>query len=67
MVLRMAVAATGAILLAFTVGCSPQQSASQSSSGAQVAGAGDKCELDVKRICQEIRNAPVVDSQTGQM
>jgi hypothetical protein len=57
----MAVAATGAFLLAFTFGCSQQQSAGQSSGGTQVAstGTGDKCELDAKRICQEMRNQQV--------
>lgn len=58
--------AVGAAMLTVIAGCSPQQSASQASGGAQVASTGEKCEVDVKRICEELRNQPVIDSQTGQ-
>ena len=67
MIFKPAAAAVGAFLLAFTFGCSPQQSASQSSGATQVASAsaGGKCQVDVKRVCEELRNKPVTDSQTG--
>jgi hypothetical protein len=62
--------AVGAAMLTVIAGCSPQQSASQPSSqappgGGQVASAGSKCEVDVKRVCQQMRNKPVINSQTG--
>ena len=62
MVTKARLAAMSVFLLAFTFGCSSQQSAGQSSGGsAQVASAGasGKCELDAKRICQEMRNQQV--------
>jgi hypothetical protein len=67
MVTKVAAAAVGMFLLvAVPFGCSSQQ-ASQSSGGTQVASAGaaQKCELDAKKICQEMRNQEV--SVAGQM
>jgi hypothetical protein len=64
MVTKVAAVAS-AILLALTFGCSQQQSASQSSGGAQVASSGSNCAVDVKRVCEELRKKAVVDSQTG--
>ena len=54
------------VMLAMTAGCAPQQSSGQATSGGggQVASA-DKCEVDVKRVCQELKDRPVIDSQTG--
>lgn len=42
------------------------QPGSSGSSGTKVASTpGKKCEVDAKRICQEIRNKPVNSSATG--
>jgi hypothetical protein len=66
MVTKVAAVAS-AILLALTFGCSQQQSASQSSGSTQIAsaGSGQQCEVDVKRVCQELRKKPVINSLTG--
>jgi hypothetical protein len=48
-------------------GCASQPGANQSAAGAQVvSAAGQSCELDVKRVCQELKDRPVIDSATGQ-
>jgi hypothetical protein len=62
--------AVGAAMVTVIAGCSPQQSTSQASNqapsgGGPVVSAGSNCEVDVKRVCQELRNKPVVDSETG--
>ena len=65
---RMSAAAASAVLLAMFSACASQPSSgSASSGGTQVASAssGGKCDLDVKRICQEIRNKPVTSAETG--
>ena len=65
MINKWSALAIGAILLTICAACS-QPASSASSGGAQVASAGSsKCEVDTKRVCQELRNKPVVDSATG--
>jgi hypothetical protein len=56
-----------AISLSVFTACASQPGSSSSPGGTQVASAasGDSCELDVKRVCQEIRTAPTVDASTG--
>lgn len=44
--------------------CSSQPVGSASGANAQVAS-NQTCELDVKRVCQELRNKPVINSMTG--
>jgi hypothetical protein len=48
--------------------CSSQPAVGSASGTAQGASAnsGQKCEVDAKKVCQEMKDAPVVDSQTGQ-
>ena len=57
----------GVVLLALLSACASQPGSSPSSGSAQVAGAasGQKCEVDAKKVCQQIRNAPSVDAATG--
>jgi len=57
----------GTMLLALLSACASQPTGSSSSSGAPVvsASSGQKCEIDAKRICQEIRNKPVTSAETG--
>ena len=64
---KLSAMAAGFTLLALFSGCSQQQ-ATPSSSGPQVASAntGDKCVVDVKRVCQELKDRPVIDPLTGQ-
>ena len=56
------------ILLAMASACSSQTAGNPPTAGAQGASAdaGQSCALDVKRVCQEMRNRPVIDSATGQ-
>jgi hypothetical protein len=73
MIVKMSAIAAGAFVLTLVFGCASQPSGSPSSGGAQASSAssgassGQKCEIDVKRVCQEGRDKPVIDSQTGQM
>jgi len=55
------------MLLALLSACASQPTGISSSSSAPVASAssGQKCEIDAKKVCQEIRNAPSVDAATG--
>ena len=64
---KLSALAAGAVLLAMFSGCASQPAGSSSSGGGQVASAssGPKCEVDAKRICQEIRNKPVTSAETG--
>lgn len=65
---RMSALAAGAVMMVLFSACASQPgNGSTSTGGTQVASASStgKCELDVKRVCQEMRNAPSVDSQTG--
>jgi hypothetical protein len=64
---KLSAIVAGGSLLALFSACASQSASSPSSRGAQVASAasGDTCELDVKRVCQQIRNAPTVDATTG--
>ena len=67
MINKWSALAIGAILLATCAACSSQPASSPPSGGAQVASAGPgKCDLDVKKVCEEMRNRPVVDAGTGQ-
>jgi hypothetical protein len=49
--------------------CSSQPAIGASPGAAQgaSANAGQKCEIDAKRVCQEMKDRPVVDSQTGEL
>jgi hypothetical protein len=66
MIARLSAIAAGAMLLLLSA-CSSLQTGKTSVGGSQVASApsDQKCEVDVKRVCQELRKRPVVDSQTG--
>jgi hypothetical protein len=69
MTVKLSAIAASVFLLALFSACSSQQAGSPSSSGAQSASAsssGQKCEVDVKRVCQEMKDQPVVDAETGQ-
>jgi hypothetical protein len=67
MIFKMPAIVAGVTMLLFSA-CSSQQTATSSSSGTQVASAstGQKCDVDVKRVCQEMKDRPVIDPQTGQ-
>jgi hypothetical protein len=56
-----------AIVALSLAACSTQPAVGSASGTAQVAAANpdQKCALDVKRVCQELRNKPVIDSRTG--
>src|ERR1022692_4040925 len=58
------VTATAALSLS---ACSSQPSVGSASGTAQVASANsqEKCEVDARRVCQELRNKPVINSATG--
>jgi hypothetical protein len=60
-------AIAGALLLATLSACASQPVSSPSAPGTEIASApaGQKCEIDAKRICQEIRNKPVTSAETG--
>ncbi len=60
----MSSAIAGALLLAMLSGCASQQAGGSASNGAASAPV-PKCEVDAKKICQQIRNAPTVDAATG--
>ena len=62
MIVKLPAFPAATILLALFSACSSQPSAGPSGS----AQPTQKCEVDVKRVCEEVRNRPVVDSQTGQ-
>ena len=66
MIVKLSVVIAGAIVLLFSA-CASQPAGSPPSSGTQVASAasGQKCEVDVKKVCQQMRTAPSVDSLTG--
>jgi hypothetical protein len=49
----------GTVVLALFSACASQPA------GNSPAASGPKCEVDVKKVCQEIRNAPSVDAATG--
>lgn len=61
MIHKFGVITLGLICFAMISACASQPGGAPSSSGA-----GQSCELDVKRVCQEIRNRPGVDAMTGQ-
>jgi hypothetical protein len=66
MIAKLSAMWAGAILLGILSGCAAQSSGSSSSSAQAAAGSsGQKCEIDVKRICQEIRDKPVTSAETG--
>jgi hypothetical protein len=67
MIVKLSAIAASVSLLTLFSACGSQQASSPSSSGAQTASAssGQKCEVDAKRVCQEMRKAPVVDAGTG--
>ena len=67
MIVKLSAIAAGAILSTLFSACATQPSGGSSPSGAQAASAqsGQKCEVDVKKVCQQIRNAPSVDAMTG--
>lgn len=48
--------------------CSSQPAVGSPPEGSQVVSANpsQKCEIDAKRVCQEMKDAPVIDSATGQ-
>lgn len=52
----------GIVIIITLAGC-----ASQGGSSSQVASTDSaaKCQIDVKRVCQEARNLPVTDTMTG--
>jgi hypothetical protein len=54
----------GAVIIITLAGCGSQGGSSVSSQVA-AADSADKCEVDAKRVCQELRNAPVVGSASG--
>jgi len=64
---RWSALAIVAIMLTGCMACSSQQSGNSASSGTQVvsASSGHSCRPDVKRVCEDMRNKPVVDSNTG--
>lgn len=64
---RLSALLAAAICLSIFSACASQPGSNSSSGATQVASAasGDTCELDVKRVCQQIRNAPTVDAATG--
>jgi hypothetical protein len=69
MTVKLSVIAASVFLLSLFSACGSQQANSPSSSGAQIAStssSGQKCEVDAKRVCQEMKDRPVVDSETGQ-
>ncbi|HXN86210.1 MAG TPA: hypothetical protein VN867_09065 [Candidatus Binataceae bacterium] len=45
--------------------CSTQPAVSSSSGANAQVASKQNCELDVKKVCQELRNKPVIDSATG--
>lgn len=61
MLVKLSAIAAVVILLLLSA-CSSQPAGGASSSSAQVASASQKCEVDVKRVCQSMRNGPVVSS-----
>jgi hypothetical protein len=67
MVVKWSAIGAAVVLLTSFSACSSQPAGSPSSGGAQAgsASSGQKCEVDVKRVCQEMRKAPVDDSGTG--
>lgn len=68
MINKWSVLAAGIVVLTMSAGCASQQSSSQaSSSGSGQVASADKCEVDAKRVCQEMKDRPVVDSETGQL
>ena len=68
MILRRSTVTIGAVMLTTFAACS-QQVAAPSTSGTQVASSDPStaCTLDVNRVCQELRNKPVIDPMTGQV
>jgi len=56
----------GASLLALLSACASQPAGSPASGGTQAAAAsGAQCEVDAKKVCQQMKNSPVVDAGTG--
>jgi hypothetical protein len=54
----------GAVILSMLAGCASQRGTAASSQVTS-ADSADKCEVDARRVCQELRNAPVVGSGSG--
>jgi hypothetical protein len=63
--IKSSAAIAGLIVLATLSGCASQHGSGSGSNDA-VSASSPKCEVDAKRVCQEMRQAPVVDSATGQ-
>jgi hypothetical protein len=61
---RLSAFCLGAIVVTLFSACASQPAGNASSNAAP--GSAQKCEVDAKRVCQEVRNQPVVDAQTGQ-
>ncbi len=59
MSVRTSAIVAGSLLLALFSGCASQPA------GSSQAASGPKCEVDVKKVCQQIRKAPSVDASTG--
>ena len=65
--IKLSALVAGFMMLLLCSACASQSGGSPSSGGTQVASASSeqKCELDARKVCEQMRKAPSVDSLTG--